>query len=81
MAGKITEISFEVEASECEVIDAYCQANSKKRTHIMRALLREWSDKKRHEAIMICRVAGIKPGDPGPDRDRSVASEFGGITP
>ena len=66
---KTTEISFEVPASEASVIDGYCSAKGIKRTAVMRRLLKEWSDEMHHQSIMICRVAGIKPGAPGDDRE------------
>lgn len=69
MAEKITEISFELPASECSVLDGYCQARGIKRTAVMRRLLKEWSDGKHHEAIMILRVAGNKPDTTGLNRD------------
>ena len=69
MTERITEISFEVAASEAAVIDGYCHANNIKRTVVMRRLLKEWSDKKLHEAISIVRVAGVKPEDTGADRN------------
>lgn len=65
---RITEISFELPAIEVSVLDGYCQATGKKRTTVMRQLLREWSEKKHHEAIVICRVAGDKPEASGTDR-------------
>lgn len=68
MAVQTTEISFEVLAEEAAVLDGYCQAKGIKRTVVMRKLLEEWTAEKRHEAIMICRVAGIKPTDPEPNR-------------
>lgn len=56
-----TEIRFLVPAEELCVLDGYCAANGKGRTDVMRALLRDWSDKKRHEAVSICRAAGVNP--------------------
>ena len=61
MSEKATEICFEVFAEEASVIDGYCQAKGIKRTVVMRKLLKEWSDEKHNEAIMIVRVAGDKP--------------------
>jgi len=66
---KTTEISFEVTADEASVIDGYCQARGIKRTAVMRKLLKEWSDQEHLAAIMICRVAGSKPGDAGSNRN------------
>jgi hypothetical protein len=66
---RITEISFELPASEVAVLDGYCQANNLKRTAVFRRLLREWSEKKHHEATVIIRVAGSKPDATGGDRE------------
>lgn len=69
MAERMTEISFEVTASEAAVIDGYCSARNIKRTVVTRRLLKEWSDEKLHESILICRVAGSKPDTPGAHRN------------
>ncbi len=68
-ADKSTEISFEVAAEEAAVIDGYCNARGIKRTVVMRQLLREWSEAKLHESILICRVAGVNPAQSGTSRD------------
>ena len=65
---RTTEISFEVPAAEVAVLDGYCQAKGLKRTAVIRKLLKEWSDEKHHEAIMVCRVAGNKPDTSGQHR-------------
>ena len=69
MTEKTTEISFEVDASEAAVIDGYCAAKGIKRTTVMRQLLKEWSDQKLHESILICRVVGVKPEAAGANRN------------
>ena len=69
MAEKTTEISFEVPADEVSVLDGYCSAHGIKRTTVFRRILREWSEKKHHEATVIVRVAGSKPAAPEADRD------------
>lgn len=61
MAARVTEISFELPADEVAVLDGYCQATNQKRTAVFRRLLREWSDQKHRESILICRVAGCNP--------------------
>lgn len=66
-----TEISFEVSTDEVAVLDGYCHANGLKRTAVFRKLLKEWSDKKHHEATVICRVAGSKPDASGLYRETS----------
>lgn len=68
MADTKTEISFEVDASEAAVLDGYCNAKGIKRTVVMRRLLKEWSDEKLHESILVCRVAGVNPAASGTPR-------------
>ncbi len=69
MTEKTTEISFEVGAEEASVLDGYCQAKGIKRTVLMRRLLKEWSDEKLHESILVCRVAGVNPANSGSNRE------------
>lgn len=71
MADKTTEISFELPASECSVLDGYCQARNIKRTAVIRRLIKEWSDEKLHESILVCRVAGVNPAASGHSREAS----------
>ena len=68
MAEKVTEISFEVPASEVSVLDGYCAAKGLKRTQVFRRILRDWSEAKHHEATLIIRVAGSKPDASGENR-------------
>jgi hypothetical protein len=56
-----TEIRFEVDASECSVLDGYCQATGKDRTKVIREVMAAWSAEKLHVATLICRVAGVNP--------------------
>ena len=67
--ARTTEISFELSAEEVAVLDGYASATGKKRTAVFRQILREWSEKKHHEAMMICRVAGDKPVASGAVRE------------
>ncbi len=69
MTERTTEISFEVPASEVSVLDGYCQAKNLKRTQVVRRILREWSEDKHREAMIVCRVAGIKPEVSGSHRE------------
>jgi len=69
MSEQRTEISFECTAAETAVLDGYCSAHGIKRTVVMRRILKEWSEKKHHEAIMVYRVAGSKPELAGVDRE------------
>jgi hypothetical protein len=64
-----TEISFEVDPAETRVLDGYCSAKNLKRTQVMRKILKEWSEEKHYEAMMVCRVAGNKPDVTGGNRD------------
>lgn len=67
-SDRTTEIRLELPAHECSVLDGYIQATGKTRTQVMRDILRMWSEAKRHEAILICRVAGCNPLAPEPGR-------------
>jgi hypothetical protein len=51
------------------VLDGYATATGKKRTAVFRQILREWSERKHHEAILICRVAGSNPEAVGSCRE------------
>lgn len=62
--GAKTEIRFELPAEEVGVLDGYCQARGLDRTTVFRDLLKAWSDEKLHEAVSICRVAGVNPTQP-----------------
>ena len=62
------EIRWEATADETAVLDGYCSATGKNRTDVIRNLLKEWSKAKQHEAIIICRVAGINPVAPEGER-------------
>jgi hypothetical protein len=64
---EMCEIRFELPAADVSVLDGYCSATGKSRTDIMRAILKDWSEKKLREATLICRVAGVNP----------AASEYG----
>lgn len=56
-----TEVRFEVASDEVGVLDGYCQASGQSRADVLRRLLGEWSEKKLHESMLICRVAGVNP--------------------
>ena len=64
-----TEISFEVDPAETRVLDGYCSAKNIKRTQVMRKILKEWSEDKHREAMMVCNVAGHQPDVTGGNRD------------
>jgi hypothetical protein len=61
MAADRTEIRFELPIEEVSVLDGYCSATGKGRTDVLRYLLKDWSDRRLHEAIAICRTAGVNP--------------------
>lgn len=56
-----TELRVEVPTIDLATIDGHCNATGKSRTDLVRVILGEWSEAKRHEAMVICRVAGINP--------------------
>lgn len=68
MGRQRTELRVEVDADEVSVLDGYCHAHGQDRTTVLRALLREWSEKQLHVATVICRVARRNPGGPEPGR-------------
>lgn len=61
---EMPEIRAEIPATELAVIDGYCSATGKNRTEIILGLIRDWSNQKLHESIMVCRVAGVNPTSP-----------------
>ena len=63
-----TEVRFEIDVDELSVIDGYCSATDKCRTEIIKTILNEWSEKKLHESILVCRVAGVNPTVPEANR-------------
>jgi len=69
-----TELRVQVQNEELSVLDGYCNATGKPRTEVIRALLKEWSDRKLHEATLICRVAGCNPTSL--DKDRNVSADI-----
>lgn len=72
-----TEVRFEIDRDALAVLDGYCQATGKSRVDVMRSLLAEWSDKKLHEATLICRVAGVNPAAPESHRVNPVSRFHG----
>lgn len=65
-----TEVRLELDPEDLRVLDGYVNATGKTRTDVIRQLIREWADRKLHEAIVICRVAGVNPA--APDAARRV---------
>lgn len=68
MADGKQEVRFDIPLNDLAVLDAYCSATGKGRTAVMAELLLAWTKAKRHEAMMVCRVAGINPMLPEHDR-------------
>lgn len=56
-----TEIRPMIPNDDLIVLDMYCTATGKSRQEVVRELILVWSIKKRHEATLICRGAGINP--------------------
>lgn len=63
-APNATELRVELPRDEIAVLDGYCQATGQDRSKVIRRVLKEWSDQRSHEAILICRVANINPALP-----------------
>ncbi len=55
------EVRFDIPASDLAVLDGYCNATGKSRADFIRSLVIDWASGKLHEAIVICRVAGVDP--------------------
>lgn len=43
------------------VMDGFAQANGLSRAEITREVMGKWAAEKKHEATLICRVAGVNP--------------------
>lgn len=64
------ELRIELDPDDLAVVDGFVNATGGSRTDVVRQLIREWASRKIHEAIVICRVAGVNPADPEPCRER-----------
>lgn len=62
------EVRFDVDPDELEVITGYCTASGIDRSKVLRIILKQWSDQKEHESIVICRMKRINALDPALDR-------------
>jgi hypothetical protein len=69
-AGAKREIRIEIDADDVSlaVLDGYCQGTGQDRTRVMLSLLKEWAEKKLHEAKVVCRVSGHNPFAPDSGR-------------
>lgn len=68
-----SEVRFEFPNDDLAVLDAYYNSTGKSRTAVICDLLNNWTKNKRHEATVICRVAGINPMRPESDSGRTPA--------
>lgn len=55
------EIRVESPRNVVDVLDAYCIATGRHRTDVVNEVLGKWAEEKKHEATIICRVAGCNP--------------------
>ena len=55
------ELRLDVPKNDLAVLDGYCMATGRSRADVVSELLGKWSSDKSHEAIVVCRVAGINP--------------------
>lgn len=59
------EIRFEAKTETVAVIDGFCSATGKCRTSLSgSSVLESWAKEKLHEAMIVCRVAGVDPSVP-----------------
>ena len=58
------EIRCELTNDEMGVIDGFVSATRSNRTDVISRILSEWSQKKLHESILVCRAAGVNPTSP-----------------
>lgn len=63
------ELRVELPKADLVILNAHKQATGISNKDVIRELLAAWSEKKRHEWTVGCRVAGINPGAPSTDRD------------
>jgi hypothetical protein len=55
------ELRVDVDAEDMAVLDAYNMATGTSRKDVIVKLLRQWSDRKRHEATVIVNVTRVIP--------------------
>lgn len=81
MADGKSEVRFDIPLEDMAVLDAYCLCNGGiSRTSVISKLLLDWTQDKRREATMICRVAGINPMGSESDSDHTPMSPKSGRT-
>jgi len=69
------EVRFVANSETLAVLDGFCSATGTCRTAFINSLLEAWAKDKLHEAIMVCRVAGVNPMQPESDRKRGSAGQ------
>lgn len=67
----MSEVRFEASKQVLAVLDGFCNAGGKSRTEVINQILEEWTSAKLHEAILICRVAGVNPQSSESKRNNS----------
>ena len=77
MDDEETELRVELLKSELVVLYAHKQATGISNKDVIRELLAVWSEKKRHEWTVGCRVAGINPTAPQSSRDTGAGTSVG----
>lgn len=58
---QMPEIRFDAKPDTVAVIDGFCSATGKCRTTFINDILESWAKEKLHEAMVVCRVAGVDP--------------------
>lgn len=64
------EVRFTAPVEHIRVLDGVCHGTGMDRTNVLRMILREWSEKKLHEATILLRVAGRNATSPADDRQK-----------
>ena len=57
----VTELRLDVDETDMAVLDGYVMATGTSKAEVIRKLLKQWSDSKMHEAIVICRMTRVNP--------------------
>ena len=55
------ELRLDVDETDMAVLDGYVMATGTSKDEVIRKLLKQWSDSKMHEAIVICRITRVNP--------------------
>ena len=57
----VTELRVDVDETDMAVLGGYVMATGTSKAEVIRKLLKQWSDSKMHEAIVICRMTRVNP--------------------